>query len=547
MKRHYQIILFIAATMWASVAHAQSSGELENVEIEIVKERNVTLPEAERKFTKIAPFASEPISPPITYSFKPIEVQLPLANLTVRPLKLKKEADALVHRGQVSAAYGNFASPYLEAYVTSPRNAKQLMGAHALMDIWARGPVDDENSGNGTYGVSLFANSFGSKHRAGAYVNVDQSFWHFYGYPDADSPSAKDVRQRFTRFLTGGTLASATTTNFQYQTNASFGYLSDRFDAKESKVDVAFSSVYKTKTSRKLRTSAEYQLISRQDALVEAKPRHLLQAQGTYVFEPIEKLTLEAGLSLAYENDTIDKDFHIYPRALASYQVSKRVRAHASLTGQLHSVSLHSLTTENPWLAPNTAINHTNEALALSASVEAQLARNLQASAGASVASLRNLYFYKNASADAATFELQYDKGATTRTNLFAMLTYAQSQTTNFSLRADWFGYATDTLAAAWHRPAYQVELHAAHNFYKKVKVTPALAMLGGMRAFDDANSATITLDPAIDLSLRVDYFISEKALLFIQGANLLSAEYPLYYRYPVRGVQVRVGLSWSF
>lgn len=79
------LLFFIPACVWA-----QQPGELENVEIEIIKERKITLPEAERKFIKIAPHSSEPIYPPITYNFQPIEVRLPMANLTVRPLKLKK-------------------------------------------------------------------------------------------------------------------------------------------------------------------------------------------------------------------------------------------------------------------------------------------------------------------------------------------------------------------------------------------------------------------------------------------------------------------------
>src|SRR6188768_3011623 len=50
----------------------EGDGEIENVEIEIVKERQIILPEANRNFDKIPPRASEPIKPPISYDFKSV-------------------------------------------------------------------------------------------------------------------------------------------------------------------------------------------------------------------------------------------------------------------------------------------------------------------------------------------------------------------------------------------------------------------------------------------------------------------------------------------
>lgn len=540
------ILIFVLIGPLHLTTHAQS-GELENVEIEIIKERKISLPEAERKFAKIAPQASEPISPPITYSFKPLEVQLPLANLAVRPLKLKREADGEDYRGQVSAGYGNYASPYLEGYFTSKRNARQLMGAHALLDIWAKGPIDKRNSGSGKYGVSVFANSFGEKVKAGSYLSFDQSFWHFYGYPTGPTPEAADILQRFNQFSLGGTIASASVQKFTYKLAGDFSYLTDKADAKESKVDFDFNSSFAIEQDRSLQIAAAYQLVSRQDVFVEAKPRSLFKLSALYSFSPIEKLHMEAGFNVAYENDTIDKDFHFYPTAFARYDLSKKVRANASLSGDVTSVSMHSLQEENPWLAPNITIAHTNEAFLLRASVEAMLIKNTTIEIGGSVASLRNLYFYSNLPSDASKFELLYDKSATERVNFFGSLNYALARSTHVVLRADWYSYSTKDQEEAWHRPTFKIALNAAHNFYNKLKVSSSFISLGGMKAYDVATDEAITLKTVLELSLRADYYVSTKFLVFLQGANLLSNEYNLYLGYPVRGVQVRAGFSWSF
>jgi len=88
-KRSILLILFFIFTY--SATFSQQTGELENVEIEIVKERKLQVPNAERKFSKVAPQASDPIYPPIIYSFSQTQISLPELNLPIRPLKLKKD------------------------------------------------------------------------------------------------------------------------------------------------------------------------------------------------------------------------------------------------------------------------------------------------------------------------------------------------------------------------------------------------------------------------------------------------------------------------
>lgn len=545
MNRVFAVSLVL--NLIAGYGYAQTGGELENVEIEIVKERTVTLPEAERKYSKIAPFASEPISPPITYSFRSLEIQLPLASLPVRPLKIKKEADEKPSKGQVSAALGNNASPYAEAYLTSSAKGKQMVGVHALLDAWVKGPVNGSRSGNGLYSVSAFGSTAGDRYGASGYVKYDNSYWHFYGHPGTPPPDPADaLMQRLNTFAMGASVSGTPSSSFTYTTDASFGFMADRFDAKESKVDFGFKGTYK-RESRRLRTAARYQILSRQDALVDAKPRNLATAEATYTLEPVEKLRIDVGLGFAFENDTLNGDFHVYPLANAQYPLSKQVTARAYVSGQMTSNSLHSLVNENPWLAPNVFIHHTNESFVLGGELETRLGRNLQAAVGGSVAAVENLYFYKNVEPEFWKFDTQFDEGTTRRSNAYITLDYAKSQTTTLSLRGDWTGYGLDTLSAAWHKPTYKLALFASHNFYKKVKIAPSLVVVGGMKAYDGTISSVVTLDPAIDLSLRADYFVSEKILLFLQGANLLATEYPLYFHYPARGLQMRVGLSWAF
>lgn len=69
-----RIFFLIMAFLITEVSYAQQEwdqAELDDVEIDIVKERQITLPKANRNFEKIPPRPSEPINPPIQYDFRP--------------------------------------------------------------------------------------------------------------------------------------------------------------------------------------------------------------------------------------------------------------------------------------------------------------------------------------------------------------------------------------------------------------------------------------------------------------------------------------------
>ena len=97
----------------------RGDGEIENVEIEIVKERQITLPKANRNFEKIPPRATEPIKPPITYDFRSFNFQAPQLNTQIRPLKLKKESQSNVYGGYLRLGFGNYVSPLLDGYINT--------------------------------------------------------------------------------------------------------------------------------------------------------------------------------------------------------------------------------------------------------------------------------------------------------------------------------------------------------------------------------------------------------------------------------------------
>jgi hypothetical protein len=524
-------------------------GEIQSVEIEIVKDRLITLPKANRNFEKIPPRPAEPIRPEITYDLKNFNFTSTDYNPAIRPLKLKQEELAKIYGNYLSAGFGNYVSPFLEAYVNSKRDKSKFYGGHFYHRSFGKGPVDGNNSASGNSQLDLFGKFFSKAVTSGVYVNYENRSGFFYGYPktgvDIDRGPTK---QEYNIVGLGAEIENTKQSDFNFKLKGGFSYLDDRYNAKESEVSLNWNNNYVISETSQFIFKADYFLIARKDLLKDATPRNLLKVSPAYRFSPVDKLSLTLGVNTAFENDKIDsKSFHIYPNVWANYSLGSTVEAYAGLTGDMDKVSLHTLSAENFWLNANIDIYHTNRAAELMIGLKGKALKKVTFDGGFSVATLKNLYFYRNATADASKFNTEYELGDTKRLNLFGDVGISFTQKARLNFRADYFSYSRDSDLEAWHRPTYRLSGNSYFNIYDKVTLHADLIVQGGMKAFDPISLQILTLNPAVDLSTKVNYFVSRKFSVFLKFNNMLSTKYPLYLNYPSRGFQGLAGISWSF
>lgn len=544
------LIIFFAA----SVTLAQQeweSGELKDVQIEIVKDRQIILPQANRLFEKIPPRPVEPARQQITYNFKAFNFSTPELSPVLRPLRLKQEEPSQAYRGYLSFGYGNYSTPYLDAFITSKHDKKKLIGAHAFYNKSGKGPVDGKNSAGGTSGISAFAQTFSKEVSFKGNIGFQNRSTHFYGYPEDAIVKRDTIEQTYSLFNLGLGIANARNTDFAYQVGGNFSHLSDKFDAAESSVDFNFKGSYKISDNKSIQLQAAYAILNRKDTGVEAKGRNLLQGNGYYSFYPVENFMLQVGAVVALESDTLDsKTFHFYPDIRATYPINEFVDLVGSLSGGMEKVSLQSLANENPWLSPAVALSHTNKVIDLQTGLRAKLGSNVLVGAGIAFAALKNLYFFINDSTDASKFQVVYDQGVVRRTNLYASFLYTHADAARVSLQGDYFGYNTNEVSEAWHKPGYRVILGASYNLFKKLIFNADLIAQGNVKAvkaFNTQAEETVKLDAAFDLNFRTEYLISDTFSVFVELNNITANKYPLFFNYPVRGFQGLAGLTWKF
>lgn len=524
-------------------------GEIENVEIEIVKEREITLPPANRNFEKVPPRASEPIKPPITYDFKSFNFQAPQINPQVRPLKLKQENPSNVYGGFLRVGYGNYVSPLLEAYYNTRRDKNKLVGAHLYHTSSDKGPVDGRNSGSGSSGLSVFGRSFTKGISLSGNAGFENRTTHFYGYPEGTEVEASSIKQSYNLLKLNGALSNAKNSDFSYKLGAGVSHLADKYDAKETEIDLEFGAAYEISEDSKINLKGDYFFINRKDVDVEKKARSLFVISPSFAFVPVEDLKVSVGFITAFENDTIDsKSIHVYPDIKASYPISPSVEAVASLSGGIDKVSLQSLSYENIWIAPNVPIFHTNRTIDFNVGLKAKLGNKVTAHSGLAVANLKNWYYFVNTNSDQSKFTTMYDGGSgTKRANLYGSISFVQSEVAKFMLRADLYRYSTARINEPWHRPTYKVTANAFYNLVGKFLFNVDVIAQGGMKAQEPITENVIKLDAAFDLNFKTEYLFSESFSAFIQLNNIASSKYPVFLYYPVRGFQIMGGITWSF
>jgi len=548
-----KIFFAVLMSIIAANLHAQDQGEIEKVEIEIVKSKQITLPKAERNFEKVSPRPVEPIKPEIKYELANVPFRSPEYNPAIRPLKLKAEPINKIFSNYISGGYGNYASPYLEGYITNKRDRNKFFGAKLFHHSYGSGPVDAGNSASGSTQLKVFARGFGQKLVGGGFLSFENWNNKFYGQlPDVFIGDA--ASQSYSTFSLGADIGSKSTSKLNYRLSGGFSYLKDNFNSSENEQTLNFESGYQFGRSGKFVFNADYSLITRKFEPQPARSRHLFKIQPAYQFSPIQNLVLSVGVNTAFQNDTLGtvKSLNIYPNIQASYELSSAIQAYASLAGDMDKVSLQKFARENSWIDQNVLLNHTNRTIEFLGGFKIKMLRKIAFNGGVSTANFKNLYFYQNLIGRGERFAVVYDQGNTQRFNLFGEFSLSGSDKVKAILRGDYFAYSTDKVLEAWHRPTYRVSFISSYNIYNKILLDVDFILQGGMKALAveppfPSVLKTVTISPAADLNVKASYVVSSQFSVFVKANNILDNQYQVYLYYPVRGFQAMAGLTWSF
>ena len=552
------------------------TGQIEEAEIEIVKERVNQLPEATRNYEKIKLPAPPKVERKVAYTFP--DFRLPANRLapSVKVLTIRAEEPAPLTGNFVKAGIGNYGTFYGRGYFHSTRNTDHAYGLDIKHLSSIQGPVDGKNSRMSESSAHLMGELYRGTGAFGATLDLGRERYNFYGYEKAANggalvtPESADIKQTFNRF---GLKAYAHNRDpaqqLTYDAGIGYRYWADNFAASENDVRLNAKVGYALGESSRIIVAADASFISDKDQAAPTptapdpasltRTRTFVQATPAYEFLK-NNIAVTVGATLGYSSDTTTNVSRAvaYPAIRLGYTIEpEKFMVYAGLGGALQRVTRYDLSTENPWLNRGLHVADTHRGPTIYAGFTSTPARGLEFNVKATYARDRNLYFYLNNPLDPTRFDLVYDRQATGVLNIHGELLYNAAEKFRLGTRMDYNKYALKNLDQPFHRPEFQGSVFGTYNVFDKLMVgvegyfyaaSYGISYLPGSRIgvprIADFYRAT---DPVIDLNLRADYRITPKISIFAMGNNLANRQYQRFYGYPVKGINVIGGATYTF
>ena len=550
MKRLLTLTMFGLFTLTGLQAQTGQQGQqqIEEAEIVIRKDRKIVLPPATRNFEKIPQTPKSSNENMQRFEFKTYNFELDPFMPTFQAVQYSGgQGFKALKSNYIKAGFGNYVTPYVEAYIGSKRRKNYLYNFYVRHYSSKKGPVADENSGNGSTEAAVSAKFYDGTNTISGSLLYQRRNVHFYGYNPVLDYNPEDIEQIFNKFSAILDVRRTISHNkYDYHFKTDWGFMKDIFESRESRFLFDTGFEYNFTNEFKFDFDLLGTLSKRKQVDGTDFSRNYVKIMPRLVYN-VDAITLEGGINIAGDNDETSDGVKLYPAVKASYKVNSGLLAYVGYEGSVEMNTMESTVLDNPFMESDFELRNTEVKSDIFGGVEMDLTDHLQLKSGFSIASLNNLPFITNSIADSTRFETLFDGGTTDRLNVFGAINFDNPGMVRSSLRFDFFNYSLETLAEAWHKPDYKVAFNNSFFPVEKLVVTADFYYLGGLNALNGETGQDYVLDDIFDLNLGARYDISQRFGVFLQFNNLFGKEYQRYLNYPTRGIQVLGGLSVSF
>ena len=553
-------------------------GTIQDAEIEIVKDRVNTLPEATRNFEKIR---LAPPPPPATrqptYTYPDFRLPVTRLSPSVQVLPVAQEELEPLTGNYLKLGFGNYGSVYGRAHLHSVRNSQYSYGLDVRHNSSRTGPVDGRNSGAGQTSAALTGEYYLGTAAVGAALDYAHDVYHYYGYDAARlvvSPDKDAIRQAYNRFGVRAYARNRTPdAQLTYEAGVGFRHFGDHYGMSENNLLLDGKAGYALGGASRITVDAQGSFISDQQpsrvgvgpSELVTRKRNFFQVTPAYELSSKTGLSLTLGLTYGYSGDTLNNvsKSKLNPAVRVGYAVvPEKFQVYGGLGGAIQRVTRYDLSQENPWLAPGQRPADTHAGPTVYAGFTAAPVSGLELAARATLGRSRNLYFYRNILSDTSQFALVYDPATINVVNVHAEALYSATEKVRVGFKADYNHYGVKNLARAYGRSPFLGTLYGTYNATDKLLLGVTFyyyaanygagyylpnVVVPGPGPYFPTDYIDRKTNAVVDLNLRADYRITPKFSIFALGNNLANRHYQRYLNYQSQGINVIGGLTYSF
>lgn len=537
-----------------AVSSYAQRGEIESQTYEILKEKSIEFPKADRLLDKVQPAASKTEESKVNYRFNDVKMApgsptiVPSVAISSDEKDRKDLPEPLNNYFKLGA--GNFGRFLGEAFISS-RTSEDIVATGELKHLSAStGPVDGKNSANGNTLMRIGAKYLGASFKVDGGLEYERKNYYFYGYqpqPEGVVVDRDTIRQTLNRFgVQLGLENTEPNSLIDYKVNTMLYSIKDRYSASE--VD------WGTNLQTSLPVTDKVFAIFDADAYVSQRVdldktfnRNLFRVRPSFKYAD-EIFSLTVGLNVVNETDNgldvnrtrgfpiVDLDLNLMPG----------IHVRAGYNGDIVRNTLRSFLSENQWLGNNLLLANTIKNSDIFAGIKGER-DGLNYEAKVSFANYRNFYFFNNSLADTTRFSAIYDSGKTSVLTISGEAGYQFGDLFNTSVKTSFYDYGVSNVEEAWHRPRFNFSWFNALTISKKLFITSELYTLSGIRGVNFQSGQIRKLDPIVDLNLKIDYLLTRNFSAFVNINNLIGKEYERFLNYRQQGLNFVGGFSFSF
>ena len=575
MKKHISIFILLLIT---TLAFSQKKKDTIGTEvINVVKPYSPTVSDAFK--VKLSPEIND------TELNKKREIQysifsIPVAS-TFTPAKgkakvLRVDPSAPVYDNFITAGFGNFSTPQIEAFVHTNSTRYNDFGGFFNYHS-SKGGIEDVllNDDFLDTRLDMFYKQEESDFDWQLNGGIRFQKYNWYGLPEQinfipNTISGLNETQKYTTMYLGGKL-NYNDSFFQGGTIELNRFTDDEASTEnhiliQPKIEFPIASEFINANARLEYLKGEYFMNYAGDDNIE-------YSFFTIGFNPNfevlrDNLTINLGADILYSSGSADGEdakIYTYPKVNASYIVIDEVlTAYAGVIGGLHQNTYSEFTNENPFVSPTLSIKRTDEQYNGFVGVKGKLASNIGYNFKGSYKSEKDKPFFKlnPSKTDGSiivekgyeagnSFQIVYDDVKTL--TAFAEISIDFSKELKLGGNIEFNTYSKDTIVEAWNLPELKVSAFANYNqdkwfaganlFFVGERKDEFAYVVPNIQSVNEI----ITLGNYVDLNFNGGYKFSDKLTAFAKVNNVFSSNYQKYTNFKVQGLQVFAGLTYKF
>lgn len=511
--------------------------------------------------------------PSMTYSNLPGK-----ADFNYDPEKIKavslmpKNLLPQLYRFYAKAGIGNYTMPLLDLYFNDLYNKKGTYGAKYHHLSSNAGIKNAGYSGFADNEIGVYGKTFIQKSELGGSIDYNRNMLHYYGFDPDSFKFSKDTTRQFFNYI-GANAYYGTyypdSVKINHREELKYYYFNDRYGANENYIHG--STKLNKRVGRELYglnfdfnynhfvpnvlfqgcTSCleEKQLGSAQQNFLATLNPHI-QSNG-------KNWVAKVGLAVAMDVYDGSSYFHFYPDVEFRYSLFHDILVpYAGINGGMKRNSYKLLVGQNPFIISDFQIQNTNNQINVYGGFKGTISSNLSFNTQIAFTKIQNMAFFVTDTLYSVEnkFNVIYDN--VDQLSINGQLNYQQSEKLKILARGEFFNYSTTNEVKAWMMPNFKVTLGGIYDLYDKIIVHGDVFVIGtryakSLRPVDGVTAGqgvyAIKLKPFVDVNLGVEYRYTKRISAFVNFNNIAAQRYQYWYKYPVMGINIMGGATFSF